>query len=66
MAIHEDSLSQFKTGIPPADQPFQLLCEDQWGMYKLAFACRWVDGAWLGPRNDPIAVTVIGWRKRRD
>jgi hypothetical protein len=65
MATREYRLSEFNTGTPPANQPFELLCEDHRGTYTLPFACRWIDGAWVGPRNDRIEATVVGWHERR-
>ena len=63
MANREQRLSDFNTGIPPARLPLELLCEDPSGTYTLPFACRWEDGAWVGPRNKRIEVTVLGWRE---
>lgn len=65
MATRKYRISEFNTGIPPADQALDILCEDKSGTYVPPFACHWVDGAWLGPSNIRIAATVLGWRERR-
>ena len=64
MATREFRISEFNTGTPPANLPFELLCEDHSGTYILPFAWRWLDGAWFGPRNVRIDVTIVGWRER--
>lgn len=63
MATREQRISQFNTGAPPTDQPLEVLCEDHNGTYSLPFTCRWIDGAWIGPGNDRIEATVLGWRQ---
>jgi len=65
MATRQHRISEFNTGIPPADQPLEILCEDHNGTYVPPFACRWSKAAWIGPSNHPIEATVLGWRQRR-
>jgi hypothetical protein len=53
-------------GMPPADRPLQILCEDHVGTYVIPFLCRWHDAAWQSvATNRPIEATVIGWRAPR-
>ena len=63
MATRQHRIAEFNSSEPPADQSLELLCEDHCGTYVIPYACRWSDGAWLGePNNQPIQVTVLGWR----
>ena len=55
--------SRFNQGPPPANDPAQLLCEDDGDVYVLPFLCVWVDGSWHNVKsNNPIGVKVVGWR----
>jgi hypothetical protein len=50
-------------GIPPTDQPLELLCEGHVGTYVIPFLRQWRHGAWQGLDTDkPIEATVLGWR----
>jgi hypothetical protein len=52
-------------GVPPADQPLELLCEDHVGTYVIPFLCRWNSGSWQSvDTSERIEATVIGWRVR--
>jgi hypothetical protein len=52
-------------GVPPANRPLEVLCEDHVGTYVIPFLCRWNSGAWHSvDTGSPIEVTVIGWRVR--
>jgi hypothetical protein len=64
MATRQERIDEFShDGTPPADQPFELLCEDHVGTYVIPFLCRWHDGAWQSLDTDNcIEATVIGWR----
>ena len=31
-------------GVPPTDQPMEVLCEDKSGTYALPYVCRWTEG----------------------
>jgi hypothetical protein len=64
MATRQERIDEFShDGTPPADQPFELLCEDHVGTYVIPFLCRWHDGAWQSLDTDKcIEATVIGWR----
>jgi len=56
MATREKRLAQFDgNGMPPPDQPVEVLCEDHSGTYQLPFACRMVAGQW---RNHESGITV--------
>jgi hypothetical protein len=64
MATRQRRIGDFThDGVPPADQPFELLCEDHVGTYVVPFLCRWTSGAWQSvATSTPIEVTVLGWR----
>jgi hypothetical protein len=64
MATRQERIDAFThLGVPPADQPLELLCEDHVGTYVIPFLCRWSSGAWHSvDTNSPIEATVIGWR----
>jgi hypothetical protein len=66
MATRQERIGAFThDGVPPADQPFELLCEDHVGTYVIPFLCRWQSGAWQSvATNTPIEATVVGWRAR--
>ena len=67
MATRQQRLDAFShDGVPPADQPFELLCEDHVGTYVIPFLCRWSDGGWKSAEtNTSIEATVVGWREPR-
>ena len=45
MVTRQDRLNDFTVeGVPPTDQPMEVLCEDKSGTYALPYACRWADG----------------------
>ena len=47
MATRQEQIDAFThDGVPPADQSFELLCEDHVGTYVIPFLCRWSSGAW--------------------
>jgi len=64
MATRQQRIGAFThDGVPPADQPVELLCEDHVGTYVVPFLCRWSSGAWQSvATSTPIEVTVLGWR----
>jgi hypothetical protein len=64
MATRQERLDAFATeGEPRADQPFELLCEDNRGTYVPPFSCLWLDGAWRNAvTGAAIDVRVLGWR----
>src|ERR1700722_19139193 len=64
MATRQQRIGAFThDGVPPADQPLELLCEDHVGTYVVPFLCRWSSGAWQSvATSTPIEVTVLGWR----
>jgi len=64
MATRQQRIDAFThDGIPPTDQPLELLCEDHVGTYVIPFLCRWRNGAWQSlATNDRIEATVVGWR----
>jgi hypothetical protein len=66
MATRQERIGAFThDGVPPADQPFELLCEDHVGTYVIPFPCRWTSGAWQSvATSTPIEATVVGWRAR--
>ena len=66
MATRQERIDAFiHDGVPPADQPLELLCEDHVGTYVIPFLCRWNSGAWHGAdTGNPIEATVVGWRVR--
>jgi hypothetical protein len=66
MAARQERIDAFThQGVPPADQPLELLCEDHVGTYVIPFLCRWSSGAWHSVHtSNPIEATVIGWRVR--
>jgi hypothetical protein len=66
MATRQERIDAFiHEGIPPTDQPLELLCEDHVGTYIIPFLCRWRSGAWQSvDTSNPIEATVVGWRER--
>jgi hypothetical protein len=66
MATRQERIGAFThEGVPPAEQPFELLCEDHVGTYVVPFLCRWSGGAWQSEATStPITATVLGWRAR--
>jgi hypothetical protein len=66
MATRQERIDAFThQGVPPVDQPLELLCEDHNGTYVIPFLCRWSNGGWLGADSGgPIEATVVGWRVR--
>lgn len=64
MVTRKERLGEFTvSGIPPADQPMELLCEDKSGTYALPFACHFLDGSWHNiEQGVPIEGAVVGWR----
>ena len=66
MATRQARLDAFiHDGVPPAEQPLELLCEDHVGTYVIPFLCRWRGGAWQNVEtSDPIEAIVVGWRVR--
>jgi hypothetical protein len=66
MATRQARIDDFiHKGVPPLDQPFELLCEDHVGTYVIPFLCRWRSGTWQSVDTDsPIEATVVSWRVR--
>jgi hypothetical protein len=66
MATRQERIGAFThDGVPPAEVPLELLCEDHVGTYVIPFLCRWKSGAWQSvTTNTPIEATVVGWRAR--
>jgi len=66
MATRQQRLDAFThQGVPPADQPLELLCEDHVGTDVIPFLCRFSNGAWQSvDSGSPIEATVVGWRVR--
>src|SRR6202163_4176067 len=66
MATRQERIDAFThDGVPPADQSFELLCEDHVGTYVIPFLCRWSSGAWHSvDTSSPIEARVVGWRVR--
>jgi hypothetical protein len=64
MATRQERIDAFiHEGMPPADRPLEILCEDHIGTYVIPFLCRWRD-VWRSVKTDrPIKVRVIGWRE---
>jgi hypothetical protein len=64
MASRQERIDAYRhDGIPPTDQPLELLCEDHVGTYVIPFPCRWRNGAWQSVYSgNPIEATVVGWR----
>ena len=45
MATRQERIDAFThQGVPPADQPLELLFEDHVGTYVIPFLCRWSSG----------------------
>jgi hypothetical protein len=68
MATRQQRLDAFvHDGIPPLDQPLELLCEDHVGTYVVPFLCRFTSEHWHSDETgERIQATVIGWRTRVD
>jgi hypothetical protein len=66
MATRQQRIDAFtREGVPPTDQPLELLCEDHVGTYIIPFLCRWSSGGWQSvDTSRRIEATVIGWRVR--
>ena len=58
--------TRFNEGLPPSDQPLQLLCEDDKGIYVLPFLCEFRGGGWHNAKGktsgNAIEARAIGWR----
>ena len=67
MATRESRLSEFeREGVPPANEKFELLCQDRSGTYRLPFLCAFVDGRWINAATgEAIDAEVVGWRAPR-
>ena len=47
MVTRQERIDAFThQGVPPANQPVEVLCEDHVGTYVIPFLCRWSSGAW--------------------
>jgi hypothetical protein len=66
MVTRQERIDAFTyQGVPPTDQPLEVLCEDHVGTYVIPFLCRWSSGAWRSvDTSSPIEATVVGWRVR--
>jgi hypothetical protein len=66
MATRQERIDAFThEGVPPTDQPRELLCEDHAGTYVIPFLCRWNKGIWQSVNTSKrIEATVVGWRVR--
>jgi len=66
MATRQQRIDAFThEGVPPTDQPLELLCEDHVGTYVIPFLCRWSSDTWRSVEtSSPIEATVVGWRAR--
>ncbi len=64
MATRQQRIDAFShAGIPPSDQPLELLCEDHVGTYVIPFLCQWRNNAWQSlDTHKCIEATVLGWR----
>ena len=64
MVTRQERIDAFThQGVPPANQPLEVLCEDHVGTYVIPFLCRWNSGAWHSvDTSKPIEATVVGWR----
>jgi hypothetical protein len=64
MVTRQERINDFThDGVPPANQPLEILCEDHVGTYVIPFLCQWISGAWHSvDTGSLIEVTVIGWR----
>jgi hypothetical protein len=67
MATRQERIDAFThQGVPPANQPLELLCEDHVGTYVIPFLCRWSSGAWHSvDTSSRIEAMVVGWRVRQ-
>lgn len=68
MATRQQRIDAFThEGVPPADQPLEVLCEDHVGTYLVPFSCRWTGDDWTNVETGArIEARVIGWRVRID
>jgi hypothetical protein len=66
MATRKKRIDAFShEGVPPADLPLEVLCEDRVGTYVIPFLCRWSDGIWHNvDTGNRVEATVVGWRAR--
>src|SRR5258708_36123757 len=66
MATRQERIGAFThQGLPPADQPLELLCEDHVGTYVVPFLCRWSGGALQSAATStPLPATALGLRRR--
>jgi hypothetical protein len=66
VAIRQERIDAFThQGVPPAEQPLELLCEDHVGTYVIPFLCQWSGGAWHSvDTSSAIEARVVGWRVR--
>jgi hypothetical protein len=67
MATRQQRLDAFvHDGDPPAELPFELLCEDHVGTYVVPFPCCFTGQQWQSAETrEPILATVLGWRTRQ-
>ncbi len=67
MVTRDQRLAEFDgQGVPPPDEPVQVLCEDKSGTYLLPFACIHTGGQWRNAvTGDLVEAQVIGWRLPR-
>ena len=66
MATRQERIDAFTHGgLPPAEEPLELLCEDHVGTYVIPFLCQWKNGMWQSvDTSERIQATVLGWRVR--
>jgi hypothetical protein len=63
MTDDDKLLSKFGTGSPPPNEPLQLLCRDESGLYVLPLKCEWRHGNWIIVKTSKaLQVNVVGWR----
>src|SRR5450759_3829091 len=68
MATRKKRIDAFShEGVPPADLPLEVLCEDHVGTYVIPFLCRWSDGIWHNvDTGNRVEATVVGGCARAD
>jgi hypothetical protein len=68
MATRKARIDEFThEGLPPSDQPLEVLCEDHVGTYVLPFLCRWHEGAWQNVDTATrVDASIVGWREHRN
>jgi hypothetical protein len=63
MATRQERIDAFThEGVPPSNQPLELLSEDHVGTYVIPFLCQWSSGGWHSVTGSPIEARVVGWR----